>query len=188
MKVKEVKVGEVKPYWRNPRHIDAPAIEAIAKSIKEFGFNQPIVIDQENVIVVGHGRYQAALSLGMKTVPCVTLLADAEKIRAYRIADNKAGEFAKWDDEKLIAELREVSDIQSLQTFFKQDINALLAETTKQVEQAAKSADAMQESIDRRVQEMGSQFAAMATNKDDQLLDVICPHCGGEFAVPSGGE
>jgi len=105
MKVVIKKISEIKEYEGNPR-INKEAIEPVAQSIKAFGWQQPIVIDKNDVIVCGHTRYRAAIKLKMETVPCVIAdnLTDDE-IKAYRIADNKTSEFADWDFSKLQIEL-----------------------------------------------------------------------------------
>lgn len=105
MKIVEKKLEDLKPYDNNPRLNDA-AVPAVAESLKEFGWQQPIVIDKNNVIVAGHTRYKAALELGYETAPCkyADELTD-EEITAYRLADNKTAEQATWDDEKVKEEL-----------------------------------------------------------------------------------
>lgn len=105
MTVVERKLTEIKPYERNPRRND-DAVKYVKRSIEEFGFKVPIVIDKEGTIVAGHTRYKAAKQLKMKTVPCV--IADdltEEQIRAFRLADNKTAEFAEWDFPLLNEEL-----------------------------------------------------------------------------------
>lgn len=102
--------AELIPYENNPR-INDNAVNAIAKSISEFGFKQPIVIDSGNVIVAGHTRLKAAQKLGLKSVPCI--VADdlsEEEIKAFRIADNKTGELATWIVEDLNQELAELTN------------------------------------------------------------------------------
>lgn len=95
----------MKEYENNPRN-NEKAVEAVAESIKQFGFKVPIVIDGNNVIVCGHTRVKAAALLEYDSVPCVIAddLTD-EQIRAYRLADNKTNELAEWDVEKLHEEL-----------------------------------------------------------------------------------
>lgn len=97
MQVQSMKIDEVKPYPNNPRNND-DGVEAVANSIKEFDWQQPIVVDKDNVIIVGHTRYKAAKKLGMDKVPVVVAsnLSD-EQVRAYRLADNKTGELTDWD-------------------------------------------------------------------------------------------
>lgn len=108
MNIVQVKPETLIPYARNPRK-NTEAVAAVAASIKEFGFKQPIVVDDENVIIVGHSRHAAALQLGLDEVPIIIAhdLTPAQ-IKAYRILDNKSGEKAKWDFELLQLELGEL--------------------------------------------------------------------------------
>lgn len=111
LKIQEFSVEELKEYEHNPRHNDG-AVEAVAASIKNFGFKVPIVIDKDGVIVAGHTRLKAAKKLGMQKVPCI--VADdltPEQIKAFRLADNKTAELAEWDFEALEKELEELSDM-----------------------------------------------------------------------------
>ncbi|WP_209019088.1 ParB N-terminal domain-containing protein [Peptoniphilus raoultii] len=113
LKIIYKKVDELIPYENNPRNNDG-AVEAVAKSIKEFGFKVPIVIDKEGVIVAGHTRLKAAKELELEEVPCI--IADdltPEQIKAFRLADNKVSEFAEWDFELLESELEmlEISEL-----------------------------------------------------------------------------
>lgn len=104
-------LGELTPYENNPRYNDA-AVDAVAESIRQFGFKVPIVIDKDGVIIAGHTRLKAALKLGLATAPCV--VADdltPEQAKAFRLADNKTGELADWDLDKLTAELDGIADI-----------------------------------------------------------------------------
>lgn len=109
MEIVEKKVSELKAYENNPRKNDN-AVEAVANSIKEFGFKIPIVIDGNNIIVCGHTRLKAAMKLGMETVPCIIAndLTD-EQIKAFRLADNKTAELATWDFSKLFDEIQEIN-------------------------------------------------------------------------------
>lgn len=105
------KVGDLVPYEKNPRH-NENAVDAVAKSIEQFGFKVPIVIDTDNVIVAGHTRLKAAKKLGLEVVPCI--VADdltEEQIKAFRLADNKVGELATWDFDLLDQELADISGI-----------------------------------------------------------------------------
>ena len=101
-------IADIRPYENNPRQNDA-AVDAVAASIREFGFRQPIVVDTEGVIICGHTRYKAALKLGLTEVP-VHFAKDLTpaQIKAYRIADNKSAELADWNYELLPIELSEL--------------------------------------------------------------------------------
>lgn len=99
------KIGELKPYENNPRHNDM-AVDAVAVSIQQFGFKNPVIIDKDGVIVAGHTRYKAAKKLGITDIPCISAddLSD-EQIKAFRLADNKTAELAEWDEDLLGKEM-----------------------------------------------------------------------------------
>ena len=105
MKIEMWPIGRVTPYENNPR-INDDAVDAVAASIREFGFRQPIVVDSEGVIIVGHTRYKAAQRLGLDRVPVhvATDLSPAQ-VKAYRIADNQTASIAEWDYQLLPIEL-----------------------------------------------------------------------------------
>src|SRR6516162_8226983 len=105
-------IATIKPYENNPR-INDPAVEVVAASIQEFGFRQPIVVDEAGVIIVGHTRYKAALKLGLETVPVhvATGLAPAQ-IKAYRIADNQTATMSQWNNDLLPLELLELQKME----------------------------------------------------------------------------
>ena len=108
MQVELKNIDEIKPYDRNPRFNDA-AVDAVVRSIKEFGFRQPIVLDADGVIIAGHTRWKAAKQLGLVQVPVhVAIDLSPEQIKAYRIADNKTGEIAEWNFELLPLELKDL--------------------------------------------------------------------------------
>lgn len=97
-------VNEIIPYWRNPRRNDK-TVDALCETIPVHGFNVPIVVDRNNVVVKGHARLRAAKRLGMEQVPCIVSDASEEVIKADRIADNKIQELSAWDFGKLNFEL-----------------------------------------------------------------------------------
>ena len=111
MEIINKKLSELKPYEKNPRKNDN-AVDYVAKSIKEFGFKVPIVIDRNNVIIAGHTRYKASEKLGLEEVPCI--IADdltEEQVKAFRLADNKVSEMSEWDYDLLNMELDDIIDI-----------------------------------------------------------------------------
>ena len=111
LRVKYVPIGDVRPYEDNPRRNDG-AVQAVVNSLREFGWKQPIVVDADGTIVVGHTRYKAALALEMTHVP-VVVASDLtpEQCAAYRLADNRVGELAEWDMDLLAQELDGLADI-----------------------------------------------------------------------------
>lgn len=111
MKVEMMDISLIEPYENNPRFNEA-SVDAVAESIRRFGWKQPIVVDSNHVIIAGHTRYKAAKKLGMMSVP--VLIADDltdEEVKAYRLADNKVGEQSLWDFQKLDEELDGILDI-----------------------------------------------------------------------------
>lgn len=119
--MKELKwepIKSIRPYEKNPRRNDE-AVDAVAASIREFGWQQPIVVDKDGVIIAGHTRYKAAKKLKCDTVPVV--VADdltEDQVKAYRLADNKTGELAEWDTALLGEELAELADFDMSQFGF----------------------------------------------------------------------
>jgi len=110
VKIELWNIDQVHPYEKNPRK-NAMAVDAVAASLQEFGFRQPIVVDEAGVIVVGDTRYKAALKLGLTQVPVhVATDLTPEQARAYRIADNKTNELAEWDLDLLPVEIGELRD------------------------------------------------------------------------------
>lgn len=108
MKIVNKALNEIKPYHNNARRNDK-AVGAVAASIREFGFRNPILIDGDGVIIAGHTRYKAAQALGLEVVPVVVVDGlTEEQIKAFRLADNKVAEFATWDTEKLKKEIAEL--------------------------------------------------------------------------------
>lgn len=110
MEIKNVALSQLNPYENNPR-LNDQAVDAVAKSISEFGFKVPLVIDDNNIIVTGHTRYKAALQLGLSEVPVIVASdLSPEQIKAFRLVDNKTSELADWDMDLLADELSGLDD------------------------------------------------------------------------------
>ena len=157
LKIEYLQISDLIPYANNPR-INDGAVDAVASSIKEFGFKNPIVIDSCNVIIAGHTRLKAAEKLGLKTVPIIR--ADdltEQQAQAFRLADNKTAELAEWDLDSLEQELDELS----------QDFNMN---------------DFGFENNDFEFEPEETEFSEEKnTTKENE--QVICPSCGFEFEV-----
>ena len=110
MKIETINIEDIKPYKNNPREISTEAINKVMKSIKEYGNNQPIVVDQDNVIVVGHTRWKALQKLGEKQAYIVKMKFYKYNAVAYRIMDNRSGEESKWENKLLKSELELLSN------------------------------------------------------------------------------
>lgn len=118
MQIEIRSIKDIRPYEHNPRNNDG-AVDVVAASIKEFGWQQPIVVDKDGVIIAGHTRYKAAKKLKLKEVPVVVAenLTD-DQVKAYRLADNKTGELAGWDFSVLEEELAGLAEIDMQQFGF----------------------------------------------------------------------
>lgn len=126
MKVELVNIDTIIPYARNPRN-NADAVDSVVSSIKEFGFKQPIVVDKENVIIVGHTRYTAAKRLDMKQVPVLKATdLDENKVKAYRIADNRVNQNATWDYELLKLEFGDIDLDTNFTGFELEEVNNIV--------------------------------------------------------------
>ena len=130
-------VDDITPYDKNAR-VNDKAVDAVAKSIEEYGFKNPILIDKDGVIICGHTRLKGAKKLGYKEVPCV--YADdltPEQVKAFRIADNKTGEIADWDFDMLEEELQDLIgggyDISSL-GFNQKELDEIIAKTVEDMD------------------------------------------------------
>ena len=108
MNITDVKIDDITPYHDNPR-VNTDAINVVKKSLSEFGFQQPLVLDKDNIIIVGHTRFAAAKELGFKDVPCfIAEDLSEDKIKAYRIMDNKSAEYASWNYGLLTKEITDL--------------------------------------------------------------------------------
>lgn len=148
MNVQQVKIEKVKPYDKNPRKNKA-AVDYVANSIKEFGFQQPIVVDKDMVVIAGHTRLKAAKKLKLKEVPVV--IADnltEEQAKAYRLADNKTAEKAEWDFDLLTDELLSLQELDFDMEQFGFDFD--FSEDEEAVEDDNWEADVPEEPISKR--------------------------------------
>lgn len=169
MQILDLPIAELKPYQNNPRKNDR-AIEAVAASIREFGFKVPIVIDKDGVIIAGHTRYKAAMQLGLETVPAIRAddLTD-EQVQAFRLADNKTAELAGWKFDKLQQELAEINI----------DMSALgFGDEEAETEEEAPTAERGQSEIVT----LGCQFH----EKQKELIDWALEQVAGEISETFG--
>ena len=153
------KLSDIKPYENNPRKNDK-SVESVAKSIKNFGFRVPVVIDSDGVIVAGDTRYKASKKLGLTEIPCVVADDLTEKqVKAYRLADNKTAELSEWDFDLLDSELDGITDIDMSDFGF--DLS-----DTPETETIQKIASGKEIDIDEY---------------DDDRFECECPKCGFRF-------
>lgn len=156
MVVHEIPIEKIKPYPNNPR-INDRAVNAVIMSIRKYGFRVPLVLSPEYEIVTGHTRYEAAKALDYKTISCVIAddLTDKE-LKAFRLADNKTGELAKWDIEKLETELNLIDDVEIERLF-----NKILPDEQTEIDDTDSEID--------------------LTDYEDEAFDYECQLCGFKF-------
>lgn len=111
-------VNEIITYWRNPRRNDK-TVDALVPVIQKYGFNVPIVVDKNGVVVKGHARLKAAKRLGLTEVPCIVSYASEDVIKADRIADNKIQELSSWDFARLETEIGKLDGKMEFERLFK---------------------------------------------------------------------
>lgn len=181
MNVTEVALAAIKPYWRNPRDNDQ-GVEAVKKSINDYGFNSPIVVDTEMVIINGHTRYKALQQLGYETVPVIIVDLPAQQVKQYRIADNKTSELSEWDYPKLILELKEIADLPAMQGYFPElDLQSVVNTLPKSVAHDVSPADMVKVS-----DMMGKGYTTRNEEERKGYIPLICPDCGYEYSLHIG--
>ena len=137
MLIEQRPLAAITPYPDNPREIPEAAVQGVAESIRRYGFRQPIVVDAEGVIIVGHVRLLAALLLRLETAPVHVADLTPDEARAYRLADNRSNENATWDDAGLLSELQalasvadnDLSELAAMTAFGERELQALLLAT-----------------------------------------------------------
>lgn len=161
MNVENWPIDEVHEYPNNPRRNDE-AVEKVANSIKSFGWQQSIVVDEKGVIICGHTRYRAAQMLGLSEVPVTVAEGLSEnQVQAYRLADNKTGELASWDWAKLNEELEQIDWLDC------------------DMEQFGFSAGVDIDAFFEDAEEVGEN----GSDGDQEPKEVKCPHCGMFFTI-----
>jgi hypothetical protein len=157
-------IDEIVPYWRNPRRIPQEAVNALAASLKEYGYNQPIVVDSAKVIIIGHTRYAAMRKMGVTSVEVLKVDLDPKLVKELRVLDNRIGELTSWDFNLLGSEIAEL-DSATLRSFFPEvEIPGDILEPTAPTYQ-----DQLEE---LEAEEMASV---------DTATEFVCPKCFHSF-------
>lgn len=155
---KTVSVDVIVPYWRNPR-MNHEAVAHVAQSIKDYGFNQPIIIDKNNTIIAGHTRFSALKVLGATEVDVIEVDMTEQEAREYRIVDNRTSDIATWDTDKLMAEINTLDDKFREVYFPEIVINS--------------------NTFDDKI----SGFSEVEVKKENEQTQVLCPYCDFKFIV-----
>lgn len=179
--IETVPIEAIRPYWRNPRK-NEKAIPAVKASIERYGLNQPLVVDDKGVIIVGHTRYRALVELGFKEIPVVRFGGTAAQANEYRIADNKSGELADWDKDQLIPELRALTDAAgSMAVFFPNvDLGRMLTDAAGG---GANYAPVTATQMDRVIARQERDIGNLTRPRLNAQIEMECPGCGDRFFV-----
>ena len=196
-KIVEIDIDKITPHEGS--HKTDSNINLLVESIKDFGINQPITIDKNNVVVTGNGVYKAAKIAGLTKIPCIILddLSD-EEIKQYRIADDKTQEFARWNEKKLRKELSYLQDPASMQPYFDQDILGMLGLNSKPkanplppqqvVADVSKQMTKPQPTAAQRDQQFKEQIQQIDLDmmvKPAEYIEYTCSKCGKLVKVKS---
>lgn len=198
------KISEIKPYIRNPRKYDK-TVELLVQVIPKVGFNVPIVIDKEGVIVKGHARFTAAIRLKMDEVPCVVTYADEETIKLDRIADNKVSEFSEWVTEGLIEELKSMTidfdysslglpdmremevpemGMENVEMSQSPEMKSYMQPASVNMEQASVNTEQGFQSANKVGDVYQNSTADVLPKVTSRYMKAICPHCGKVRYIP----
>lgn len=175
MNIQTIPLSSIKPYWRNARKNDK-TVDALKKSIKKYGFNQPLVLDPNYVIITGHARYKALTQLEYTEAPCVIADLDEQKAKEYRIADNKTHEMTIWDNNSLMLELREIGNNFEMQDYFQNiNLNNWLEDSV-----GFNMDPITEEEYEKKEQQMAEQYKEAGVI---EAVTITCPHCLEEFEL-----
>jgi hypothetical protein len=196
-------IGEIKPYWRNPRKNDK-TVEALCKVIPEVGFNVPLVIDEKGIIVKGHARYRSAVILGLKELPCIVTDQSEEKNRLDRLSDNKISELTEWDVPELRYELEQI-DFPLEDVGFDVTKTEFMDNTYAQIEDTSVDEEALNQAKASIMSQIRNSSPIKTTEQDfektedlpsdeeysnvesgtKKMLKIRCPKCGEEILIPN---
>ena len=199
VKVIAMAVKDLVPYANNPRN-NEQAVDTVAKSIKEFGFTNPIVVDSDNVVINGRTRLLAAEKLGLEKVPVIRKEdLTPEQVKAFRLVDNKTSELSGWDFEKLDAEIAELQamDFDMSEFEFESSHNFNAEAYSDFFEDASSQSQAQEQSQDNSAQtehgleqsqEPGKSTEPVSKAVEQEIdntasREVVCPHCGKSFVL-----
>ena len=199
VKVIAMAVKDLVPYANNPRN-NEQAVDTVAKSIKEFGFTNPIVVDSDNVVINGRTRLLAAEKLGLEKVPVIRKEdLTPEQVKAFRLVDNKTSELSGWDFEKLDAEIAELQamDFDMSEFEFESSYNFNAEAYSDFFEDASSQSQAQEQSQDNSAQtehgleqsqEPGKSTEPVSKAVEQEIdntasREVVCPHCGKSFVL-----
>lgn len=169
IELKRVAIDEIVPYWRNPKDNNEQAIAKVASSIQTFGYQSPILVDRQMVIIAGHTRYKALRKLGVQEVDVIISDIGGKLAKEYRVVDNKTTEYSNWIIENVMAEYAELPTALSKDEFF-----PMLG-----VDGATGRDEASSTPTEPQPSQAGS--GGRVELEDDDYVELICPNCMNGF-------
>jgi len=176
-------IDDLVPYNRNPRTHPEAQIQQLASSIQQWGWTVPLLIDESNNVIAGHGRLEAAKRLDMREVPCIVASGWSEnQRRAYVIADNKLSENSQWDDTIFFDELKSLSDVDfDLRLVGIDDFEPI--EFLPDLEPLVEYADVTPEDVNSARDKTEQSMRDAQTRQSQDGIEVVCPACAHHFRV-----
>lgn len=163
-------LDEIRPYWRNPRTITEQSVGVLVDMITRYGYQQPITVDTEHVIITGHTRYAALRKLGATAVSVIVSDLDPENAKQYRVMDNRSAEYTSWDVDALMLELREFEA-------------SLLEQYFPEVDLEIGEAESLARITDEEVAAAEESIADVGAAEVIEGKQVTCPACYHEFLI-----
>lgn len=187
MEIITVPINTIKPYWRNPRK-NQDAIDKIAASIEQYGYQRPITVDQDHVIITGHTRYAALRQLGVEEVEIIVLdHLTTKKANEFRIVDNKTGEYSDWSWDKLEDEFKDLNKENVSEFFEAFELDALTTTPAEPVMPSVENNESYQDVFnlqpepENEVKAYTQEQIAAEEHRHNHVL--VCPHCYKDFEV-----
>jgi len=178
VRIVEMDLDKITPYEKNPRLISDEAADAVARSIKDYGYNEPILVDRHGVIVVGHTRFLALKKLGWEKAAILISDRPDKELDAYRVVDNKTGEFSTWNLPKLEIEMR-LTDMEKLEPYFGEaSLKAIMKSFTQ-----SGATEIPEEKFAQYATQRDNLFHSRSELHQHELVDVVCAGCGCHFKV-----
>lgn len=174
----EVDITAIQPYGRNVRDNNDTAVKAVADSITKYGYQNPIIVDQELVVIAGHTRLKALQQLGYEAVPVLVVDMPEAKAKEFRVVDNRTNEYSQWDNQALSFELREFVDQQYAQLLFPE-----IRDNVKM--QEATDYGYSEAEVSKTGEKLEGAFQEKSEQRNDAagFVHIPCPHCDKSFAM-----
>jgi len=181
-KVERRGISELIPYDRNAKLHPDSQIDQLANSIREWGWTIPILIDENDTVLAGHGRLYAAQQLGLTDVPCMVAEGWSEdKKKAYIIADNKLAEKGGWDNALLYSELKQINDSSFDLSLMGMEDEFDLMDFSPNLEPTTSYDEVTESDISKAGNDIDSSFSERGLDSSKKGHEVICPHCANSF-------